>query len=309
MNFRKIALLLLPILVLICNHQNAKGQYIIHMTEYEISVNFDLVPEDKPLESIEDEADFFLNLKLEKLMEAAESAGSEVQVMKSIIYIDGLKFAFEGNSGEEKISMISNDENSDMFMVLWDQKKVIVVGPEEIDNMQQKADDYAQEMIKNLPPELQEQVKAEMKPEITSKDKLDYEIIETGKKAQLYGFECEEYLLTSDEKMMTIWAAEDKTNLSDQVAKITEKFEKIFPDEEGDDVDEWELMKGKILVEVRNYYPDMTMMGQSGISMSVITKIENTKPPASKFTPPGPEQGFSQTSFSEMMMMQGAGQE
>jgi hypothetical protein len=305
-NNLKNTLLITVLGLMACHGKPALGQHIINMVEYEIPVNFDLVPEDHVLESIEDEALFFLGMEPAKLIEAAKSSGDEIQMMESVIYLKGSDFAFESNSEAGKITLISVESSNKLYMVMWDMKQVLVITPEEVGAMKEQADNYAEEMIKNLPPEMQEQVREQMATDHGSEASPDYEVQETGRTKIVHGFDCAEYLLESDGHMMMIWAAEDQTGLADQVAAITDKFKQMFPDE-GDEMDEWDLMAGKIPVEVLDYYESLTAMGEPGIVLSMIEGIKNTNPPNSAFIPPGTEQGFTYTSFSEFMkqMMQG----
>jgi hypothetical protein len=180
---------------------------------------------------------------------------------------------------------------------------------EDMEKMQEKAKAASEGMLKHLSPELREQAKAAMEsPEDQGQAQL--EVRSTGKRMNRNGFDCEQYLIEKEEEVIAIWASDDLPRVAERVYRMAEQFAAIFPSDSDEDRDEWELVPGKIPIEVRTYR--MSMMERPEIEIQAITGIKETKPPADKFTPPGENEGFTRGPMMEMMeqmmeMMQGMG--
>ncbi len=282
-----------------------KAQYIIEQIEYEIPINHELLPEGTDFEDPVDEAKFFLNLSENKLKESASSEYDEIEIQKSTIYISGDNFAMESQSKEDgKITVILNDNTSMVYYVIWSQKKVFEISKNEIENIQEEVNASVQKMLEQLPPEMREQAKMAMKEKMGDQESKQ-QIVATGKKMNKFGYKCEQYMIESAHEVMTIWASADQLGLAKKAQSVSEKLAKIFRTDEQKNKDEWELVSGKIPIEVRTY--QMDPMAGAKMEIQAITKINKTNPPAKKFIPPGEAEGFSRSSFKEMMnqMMQG----
>ena len=275
------------------------AQYIIEQIEYEIPVSYELIPEDIEFENPEDEAMFFLNLPENDLKKSAIAEGRELQIEKSTIYLDGENIAVENDSEEmRKTTMISNSSTGKIYSVLWSQKKVIEFSQEEMNKMQEKSQAFADEMLKNLTPEMRKQIEEEMQKE-SKKVPVKYTAESTGKKSKKYGFDCEQYIVNKDEEIISIWATSDNLGISKEVRRLTEKFNEIFKSDDGEDIDEWELVAGKIPVEIRTF--SSSMMHEPILVIQAITKIENKKPSPGIFKVPDEKDGFSKGSMMDMM--------
>ncbi len=272
----------------------AHAQYIIQQVEYELPVSYELIPEDIEFASEEDEIEFFLNLPTEKLRKAALAEGRDIREEKITIYIDGNNFAVESMSDEMgRTTVVSNANTGVLYYVIWSQKRVYEMKPGDMEKIREKA-------LEDLPPELREEARAEMKRE--KAQKTDHEKPRpTGKKISLYGFACEQYMVNTDEGVLSIWAAPDQSGVVGEVSRTSRRFEEHFQMEEDDDVDEWDLVPGKIPVEVHRYAGGM-MMEEPRLTIQAITKIEKKKPSADKFKVPGDKEGFTKGSMMEMMM-------
>ena len=281
------------------------AQYIIEQIEYEIPINYELLPEGTDFEDPADEAKFFLNLSEKKLKESAYSEYDEIDIQKSTIYISGNNFAVESQSKEEgKITVILNYKTGMVYYVIWSQKKVLEMSKEDMENMKEEANAAVEKMLAQLPPEMREQAKMSMKEKMGQQESTQ-QITSTGKTMSKYGFKCEQYMITSEHDIMTIWASADQFGLAKKAQSVSEKLSKIFPADDKNNKDEWELVSGKIPIEIRTYLLDP--MAGARMEIQAITKINETHPPANKFKPPGEAEGFSRSSFKEMMnqMMQG----
>lgn len=278
-----------------------QAQYIIEQIESEIPISYELIPEDIEFEVPEDEINFILKIPESKLKEAALAEGREIREEKVTTYIDGKNFAVETESEEMgKITMISGTKTGVMYYIMWSQKKVIEIKPEDMDKITEKSNAAIEKMLENMSPEMQKQVKAEMEKE-KNKSAVKYDAQLTGNKMKLNGFNCEEYRFNKNEDVILIWASNDKSGITKEIIRVSNKFNELFKSSENDDVDEWQLVPGKIPVQVRTYTSSM-MMGEPVLFIQSITKIENKKPPVDKFRLPGKKEGFTKGSMMDMMM-------
>jgi hypothetical protein len=297
---------ILFILIICLMAGSLQAQFIIKQVEYIVPISYSLVPEDTELESEEEEALFFMTIPTEKLKQAALEEGREVNTNESTIYVDGENFAAEDNSEMGKMTVISNAKDGVMYMVMWAQKRVVVMTPEDLKKMEEQANAAVEESIKLMSPEMQAQVRAGMEQEKQQKPGAILAANPTGKKMTINGFNCELFTIKNEEGNITgVWAAVDDMKITGAAEKISEKFSKIFNMGEDEETDEWSLVSGKIPVEVRKMEIDMSM-GEPTFNITSILKIERKTPPADKFYVPGEKEGFTHGSFSDMMkqMMQ-----
>lgn len=278
-----------------------KAQYIIEQIEYEIPISYDLIPEDTEFEGSEDESNYFLNIPENKLKEAAAAEGKEITEERSMIYIDGENFAVETESSNlGKITMVLDMKSKMMYLIMWTPKKIMEIKTEDMAKMKESAEAAAETVLENLPPEMREQAKADME-KVKNKPKAKYEAKPTGKKSKLYGFNCEEYRINNNEEFIAVWASGEQSELVKAVDRISGKFNDLFKTDENEDVDEWQLIPGKIPVQVKTYHSAMTAE-EPNITIQAITRIENRKPPIDKFRVPGQAEGFTKGNMMEMMM-------
>jgi hypothetical protein len=278
-----------------------QAQFIIKQVEYEVPISYSLVPEDAELESEEEEALFFMTIPTEKLKQAAIEEGREVNTNESTIYVDGDNFAAEDNSEMGKMTVISNAKDGVMYMVMWAQKRVMVMTPEDLKKMEEQATAAVEESIKSMSPEMQAQIRASMEQEKQQKPGVKLVANPTGKKMTINGFNCELFTIKKEEGNITgVWAAPDDMKITATAEKISEKFSKMFNMGEDEETDEWSLVRGKIPVEVRKMGLDMSM-GEPTFNITSIQKIERKTPPAEKFHVPGEKEGFTHGSYSDMM--------
>lgn len=277
------------------------AQYIIEQIEQEIPINYELIPEDAEFDSQEDENNFFINIPENRLKEAAIKEGMEIREEKATIYIDNNNFAVETYSNDMgKITMVFNAGTGVMSTIMWEQQKVIEMSSEDMVDMEEKSKVMTEKMLEKLPSEYREQVLAEMENE-KNKPQVSYIVHKTGKNKKLYGFDCEEYRVDTDEKMIMIWASVDKLGITEELKRFSEIFDDLFNAEDDEGFNEWDIISGKIPIQVRTLSSSM-MMGEPLMVIQTITKIDKKKPPAEKFKVPGYEEGFTKSSMMDMMM-------
>lgn len=275
-----------------------QAQYIIEQETYSVPVNYDLVPEDTEFEGMEDEALFFLNLDDTKLKEAAEMNGDELAITNAKVYISDKNFAYESNEEQGKVSMISDIDKGMFYYVLWDQKKVFTLNKEDMQKFQDQTKSASERMLDKLSPEMREQM--EENKSMTENEPGEKPVVEsTGKKATKYGFNCEQYLIKTEEEIQLVWATKSTAGLSQKMKSFTKQIETMFPSESGESEDEWDLIPGKMPIETRIFRQGM--MSDPEIEVEATTKIVETMPPAEKFIPPGEKEGFTTGSMADMM--------
>jgi frataxin-like iron-binding protein CyaY len=299
-NFKLIFGLFLAFLFLTFTN-SLQAQYIIEQIESEIPISYELIPEDIEFEVPEDEINFILKIPESKLKEAALAEGREIREEKITTYIDGKNFAVETESEEMgKTTMISGTKTGVMHYIMWSPKKIIEIKPEDMDKIAEKSNAAIEKMLENMSPEMQKQVRAEMEKE-KNKSAVKYDAQLTGNKMKLNGFNCEEYRVNKNEDVTLIWASNDKFGIIKEINRVSNKFDELFKSSEDEGVDEWQLVPGKIPVQVRTYTSSM-MMGEPVLFIQSITKIEKKKPSADKFRVPGKKEGFTKGSMMDMMM-------
>jgi len=288
------------ILMLLISVSCVEAQYIIEEKDSRIPVNYDLLPEGKEFEDPADEAKYFLNLPEDKL----RSEDLDIEETKSIMYLDAENFAMETESAEEgKVSSIFNGKQKTFYYVLWEQKRVFQMNDEDMKQVRKDVDAMKDRMMDGLSPEMRKQMEEQQNQE---KQSGGVKIKATGKKMKIYGFDCLQYLVESEEEVKIIWASDDLPGLRKSYEKFMRQMTAIFPSEVEDEAGEWELIKGKIPVESRTMRNSEDMMGIPEIEITAITKITRIKPPAEKFTPPSAADGFVYGSMKDLVsgMMQ-----
>ncbi len=296
MNYLKI-LLTIGVVWGFFGSPDLNAQYIIHQVEYRIPISYDLLPEGQEFANPGEEARFFLQLPEEKLKAALPPEEANFQQTETVIAIDGNNIAVESQSEEGKITMVSDIREKKFYLIYWPMKKVIVMTREDLEKVQQQARNFADKMLEGLSPEMRKQIEAEMEKEKSARSR-PWKVETTGVKGSKYGFNCEQYIAERPEEIVLIWASEDYPEIVEKSRKISEQFQAAFPDEDSE-TDEWELVEGKIPVEVRRFERDE--MGNPVISVMAINRIEKKRPPSKIFMVPGPEQGFTRVSMQEFM--------
>lgn len=285
-NFPRMIFLFLPLTAM--NTLNA--QYVIQQTEYKIHVNPDMIPPNKNFNSSADEAKFFLNLPDSKL----NKTGGE-KATKTTLYIDGNNIASESNSPESgKVTTITDAKKGMFYLVSWKQKTVMTMSTKDAEDMQKQAQAAKEQAMKKMTPEMRKQIEA---AEAQKKSGPKYTIKATGKEKDINGFNCKQFIIQHGDDVTMVWAADDNKGISKRLKNLSENMKSIFksPDNEKD---EWDLLPGKMPVEVRTYRSDMN---DSYINVEEVKNIKHEQPPAGIFTPPGKAQGFTTHSMKDMM--------
>ena len=260
---------------------------------------FDLIPEDRDVESDIEAARILFRMPTQKLIQAARESGTAVEMESSTIYIQGDRFAVESRSEDGRFSAISDMVNQRMYLVLWDQKKVMVIGKEDLDQMKQKTNTAAQQALDHLSPEMRKQVEAAMKNNMRQEDAVS--LRSTGKSEIINGFNCTQVIAETESGFQEIWAAEDQFGLSEKVGRFEAQMKQFMPSDEESDKDEWELVPGKVPVKVNTV--SVPNFSNPRIKITTIESIQKKTVPPSKFIPPGEAEGFQHVTPADMYGM------
>lgn len=272
MKNKKMLVRIVIMFFLFCSSPYLKAQLIIKQTITEYPISFSQLPEDIEINS-DEFYNFAFNLDETELKNMTQDNGDKIIGQKMIIYIDGENLAIESESEEDgKITMITNSNTGIINIIMWSQKKVM-----EMNNTLMNKSNF-------------------LKSENNSKRNFDFR--STGKTDKINGFNCEEYRGNVDEEFISIWVSNDNMEIIKEVSDVSKSFDKMFPSEDDGDYDEWELIQGKIPVQVKS----LVIIDNPILTIQSITNIEKKKPSNEKFRIPGEKEGFKKVSMMEMMM-------
>lgn len=295
---------ILLLLYVVLFSDKAEAQYIIEQVEYSIYITPQMMPADKRFANQTEEARYFLNQPDSKFSPDNGGETGNYKITKSTIYLDGDNFAVDNiSSNGDKTSTITNANKGMFYIVSWPRKTVMEISTKDMDEMQKNTEASRNEAKKKLSPEMREKMEEEEKNNTSvNEPKAKF----TGNEKDMNGFHCRQYFVEQGDNIMMIWATGDNKGLSAQIEKLTSKMKALFPSENEQEKDEWELLPGKIPIEVKTFSSDMN---GPHIDIQEIKKIIDKKPPAEKFTPPGKSLGFTIRSMKDMLMQMNSMQE
>ncbi len=288
---------ILLLLYVVLFSDKAEAQYIIEQFEYSIYITPQMMPADKRFANQTEEARYFLNQPDNKFSPDNERETGSYKITKSTIYLDGDNFAADNiSSNGDKTSTITNANRGMFYLVSWPRKTVMEISTKDMEEIQKNAATSGKNSKKNLSPEADKETE---KNEADTISQSDTAARFTGREINKNGFECKQYLVEQGDNIMMIWATDDNKGLSAHFESITKNMKALFPSDNDQEKDEWDLLPGKIPIEVKTFSRDMN---GSHIDVQEIKKISNEKPRAERFIPPGKSQGFTTRSMKEMMM-------
>jgi len=271
---------------------SVSAQYVIEQVEYELPLSYELLPPDAEFDSFSEEARSFLILPDTKLAQIERQ-----ERVRSTIYVAGDNVAVESEADGEHVTVILKSAEDMMYYVLWAQKKVYEMSRADMDEMQKQISAAVEQSLEHLPPEMREQVREAMEAGSVGVESQP-RVVATGKTATKYGHVCQQYMVQQEQKVTEIWAANDAYGLAEKARRMSQKMSEMFPSDD-DERDEWDLVPGKIPVVVRAVRSNIS--GEPIMSVTALTSIKKTTPPAEKFMPPGKEAGFTRSPMKEMM--------
>jgi hypothetical protein len=289
---------LLLSLFLILNAVQIHAQFIIKEKALEIPVDYSLFPEDVEFDSMEDEMEYILNIPLDDLIAAAKNEGYDIAEETTVSYFDGDRFAVETSSEESgKMTMLSDVATGKMLLIIWAQRMIMEVAAEDVENVQEQTNQDIEEMIKDMPPEAQDAIRAEMQQDFGSSD-MPVQTSPTGKTQTINNFVCEEYRVQAGEEMKSIWFTRDTQGLLKALDVLSQKYQDVFKMDEEDDFDAWKLIPGNIPIQVKSVSMDYRM-GEPTLSVETVTQILKETPPAGVFEITGEAKDFERVSYED----------
>ncbi|MCZ6821172.1 MAG: hypothetical protein O7G31_17020 [Calditrichaeota bacterium] len=320
MNVFKISAL--AFLLLICQTvQQVSAQYILAMEKFEIPEDLLwTLGNDEDLEDPEERTAFFASLPESKYLRKAEAEGITLEKSISTIYVDGNNFAVESMALDEGKMTFIYLENGDIYMVMWNKKKVIKTSQEEINQMKKDATAMISQAQQNMPnmdallskymtEEQKQQMQEAMNklkgmgqgmPDQTPQEKPKVTIERPGTKRKLLGTEAELYIAKAGKKVEGIWAIDNDRALAAKFLEMGENMTAAFEMEGLKEIKEWEIIPGKFPASKTTV--EMGMRGgRLSVDVEYYTSIKRETPTADKFVPPGKDEGFTQGTLMDLM--------
>lgn len=316
MNLFKIAAL--AFLLLACQTvQPVSAQYILEMEEFEVPEDLLwALGNDEGLEDPEERIAFFASLPESEYLRKAEVEGITLEKSTSTIYVDGNNFAAERRAPDEGKMTFIYLENGDIYMVMWNKKKVIKTSQEEINQMKKDATAMISQAQQNMPDMdallskyMTEQQKQQMQEAMDklkgmgqgTPDQTPQVTIERpGTKRKLLGTEAELYIAKAGTKVEGIWAIDNDRALAAKFREMGENMTAAFEMEGMQEIKEWEIIPGKFPASKTTV--EMGMWGgRLRVDIDYCTSIKREPPPPDKFVPPGKDEGFTQGTLLDLM--------
>ncbi len=256
------------------------AQYIVETENHSLTIDYESLGDEYQSDEYEKMDNKIMEMPLEKLLQLAPEEDREAE--KIVFYIDGKSYAAESETEEAgKVKVIMDNSKNQFSIISYDQKAVTIITSDELKQMQQGMSEMA-----GYSNRTEEEVKSTMKS--------------TGRTRNINGFNCEEYVFHDEEvsEITVIWASDDDKGVSKKIKELLNQFESVNSSPEEREKSEWEMIEGKIPVEVRKMQINTY---QGNIDIQQITKIEEKNISKDKFHVPAESEGFTHNSMKEMI--------
>ncbi|MGD9900832.1 MAG: DUF4412 domain-containing protein [Calditrichaceae bacterium] len=241
-------------------------------------------------------ARLLINMPVSDMLSILEKNSQFPEMGETTIYIAGKNLRVDQMEDEGKTSQFILGDKEAVYHVMWDKKQYIEMTFAEMQQMQKQASAMAEGMMKNMPPEIQAQIEAQMGK--AKKEKKESQITKTGKKQTINAFPCEEYLVEGESELRSIWVTAKFPDIRKSMENMYTMLSSFGPPEAGDDDKEiWEKIPGSwpVLmkdVNFNNMYMSLSMDVDETIS------VEQKNIPADMFKIPA---DFKKVSMMDMM--------
>ncbi|MGD9487411.1 MAG: DUF4412 domain-containing protein [Calditrichaceae bacterium] len=218
------------------------------------------------------------------------------EMRETTIYVAGKNLRVDEEEEGAKTSQFILGDKEAVYHVMWDKKQYIEMTYEDMKKIQKQASAMAEGMMKNMPPEIQAQIEAQMGQ--AKKEKKESKITKTGNKQTINGFPCDEYLVENASELRQFWVTGKFPELRKSMENMFELLSGFGPPEAGDDdMEIWEKIPGSWPVLTKDVnYNNMYM----SISMDVdeTISVESKNISADMFIVPA---NFKKVTMMEMM--------
>lgn len=299
--------------------QALKAQYILEMEEFDVpeSVLWEIREDKSDLDDPDKRATYLVSLPESDYIKVAQKLDEPIDINKTTIYVDGNNFAVETMSPEGKMTMIHRDGM--IYMVIWDEKKVVKTSKEEVQKMREDAMSMLNQAQQNMPgynleamyehltkeqqeklKEAMEQMKMARGGQVQTKQPVkEPSVTKTDQRRTILDLATQLYIAKSNTKTKGIWATSEDKELAAKFSEAGKVFKAAFDMQGGNEIEEWHLLPGKFPVVTATYKE--SMMGTASVKVQRYTKIDKRQPPENKLMPPGKNEGFTEGTMMDMM--------
>lgn len=252
--------------------------------------NFSDTPDGKTL------AKLLIDMPLNDMLSKLKNEYQLPEMMETTIYISGNNLRVDVNEEGAKSSQFIMGDKKAVYHVMWDKKQYIEMTYEDIQNMQKQATAMTNQYMKNMPPEIQAQIEAQMGQ--SKKDKSQSKISKTGRKQAINNFPCEEYHVEKASELRQLWVTGKFPELRKSMEEMFTLLSGFGPqDDDDNDMEIWEKIPGSwpVLtkdINFNNMYMSISMDVDETIS------VERKNIAADMFIIPG---DFKKVSMMDMM--------
>ena len=225
-----------------------------------------------------------------KLEKAATDIGQPPEIEKMKMYVQGEMFRVDSETEEGKMTFILRNDLGMLYQIIWAKNVVIKMSKEEIEKMRQGAMNMANEMQKNMPPNMEkileslpepqrkkalEAMKAAGKgyPGMTTQ-KTKPTLKDMHKSKDFPGFPgCKEFNAVDGEKYIAMWAYGGKPEVAKMFHEFGDKFKNTMGMED-EDVDPAELLPKHLFPVYTATYSESMYGGSMDFKTSQLVNLE-----------------------------------
>jgi len=237
-------------------------------------------------------------------------ASSKAVTSKIYLASNG-NYAVEANQGGENTTIVY--DGNKMNIIMWKQKKVMQVTPEEIEQMVKGAQSMMGQMQNmpdvskmlensNLPKEQLEAAKKALEGmnQPNTGNQAKPEVSKTGQKASFAGQSATLYVVEEGEKTRGIWVSDDNKVLANKFREMGENMAALSEmAKQFQGTPEWELFPG--MYPVASVHIGGGMFGQKNMRANSTKEIVKGEPDKKAFHVPGKDEGFEVGGIEVMM--------
>lgn len=271
---------------------------------------------EKDFDDAESTAKFLFDLPFEQLASALKAQDEGQQAFTMVMYMQKQKIRMDMELPIGKMTTIVREDQDKMYNLMWTKKKYIEMPMKQMRDMRQSVKESMPElqnmpdlekMLDKLPPEAREKALEAMKQSgqmqqmQKAQEKPKQHAEKTGRKREINGFACEEWIINEDTSILAFWVTLDKP----EAAKLVQEYSKVLSQSMGTSKDQknaakeiWELVPGSIPIESRTY--NYHRMPGPELSVALVEQIEEKTISSKTFELP---EGFEKGSMFDMMDM------
>ncbi len=244
----------------------------------------------------EDMARLLIKMPVSEMLLKLKNEYQLPEMTETTIYVSGKNLRVDEEEEGAKTSQFILGDKEAVYHIMWDKKQYIEMTYEDMKKMQEQASAMAEGMMKNMPPEIQAQIEAQMGQ--AKKEKKESKITKTGKKMTINGFPCDEYTVEDESVLRQIWVTAKYPDIRKSMENMYTMLSSFGPPEAGDDdMEIWEKIPGAWPVLIKEVNFNNMYMGLS-MDVDETLSVEQKNIPADMFKIPA---DFKKMTMMEMM--------